>query len=157
MITIDKDIVLIGLQADTKEAAIAEVVKKMAEHGYVEHEYYVAVIEREKDYPTGLPSEGVRTAVPHAFSDTVKKTGVGIARLVSPVIFHNMADKQEELPVELIFVMANAGGEDAHINDLQELMSVFSKKRLLLDLMNAETTQEFADIFADCDSYTEEE
>ena len=49
-----------------------------------------------------------------------------------------MADKQEELPVELIFVMANAGGEDAHINDLQELMSVFSKKRLLLDLMNAE-------------------
>ena len=28
MITIDKDIVLIGLQADTKEAAIAKVVKR---------------------------------------------------------------------------------------------------------------------------------
>lgn len=75
MITLDRDLIVMDLQAENKETVIRAVVDKMVEMGYVGPDYYDEVIAREKDYPTGLPSEGVMTAVPHAFCSTVKRPG----------------------------------------------------------------------------------
>lgn len=150
---LDQDIIMTNLAADTREDVIRAVTAKMKEKGYVGDGYCSAVLEREESYPTGLPSEGVMTAVPHAFCGEVYRTGVGIASLVKPVLFKNTVDPEEELPVELVFVMANESGEDAHLGDLQELMAVFSKKQLLLDLKHAKSPSEFAKIFSNCDDY----
>ena len=152
---LDQDIIIINPAADTREEVIRAVTAKMQEKGYVGDSYCGAVLEREESDPTGLPSEGVMTAVPHAFCGEVYRTGVGIASLANPVLFRNTVDPEEELPVELVFVMANESGEDAHLGDLQELMAVFSKKQLLLDLKQAENPREFAEIFSRCEEYSD--
>ena len=150
---LDLDLIMVKLAADSREEVIRAVTGRMQEMGYVGPDYCDAVLKREESYPTGLPSEGVMTAVPHAFCEDVYRTGVGIASLVKPVLFRNTVDPEEELPVELVFVMANVGGEESHLCDLQELMAVFSKRQLLLDLKAAAGEAEFAEIFSRCGEY----
>lgn len=156
MITLDRDLIVMDLQAENKETVIRAVVDKMVEMGYVGPDYYDEVIAREKDYPTGLPSEGVMTAVPHAFCSTVKKTGIGIAQLRTPVLFQNASDYSEELPVKLVFVMANAQGEGEHLSGLQDLMDVFCKKQMLLDLYASKTPEQFMEIMESGSRYQED-
>lgn len=157
MVEMDQDLILMDLQAETKEEVIRAVVGIMEKKGYVGQTYCQEVLLREQSYPTGLPSEGVITAVPHAFCKDVMKTGIGAAQLRKPVMFYNAADNSEALPVELVFVMANAEGDESHLEALQELMNAFCKKQMLLDLKNAKTVQQFAGIFAACETYGENE
>lgn len=156
MAEIDRDLILMDLLAETKEEVIRAIVGKMEEKGYVGQEYCREVLLREESFPTGLPSEGVITAIPHAFCKDVKRTCMGAAQLRNPVGFYNASDNQEELPAELVFVMANADGDEAHLGVLQDLMNAICKKQMLMDLRSAKTAQEFADIFAACESYEEE-
>ncbi len=153
MLHINPNLICMNLAVHTKEEAIRAVIERMVKQGYVDGQYYEEVLEREKEYPTGLPSEGVMTAVPHAYSKNVKKSGVGVAQLKTPVLFQNMADKSESLPVELVFVMANHDGSDGHVENLQELMQIFSNGAMLLALKDAQTAEAFAEIFAHPEKY----
>ena len=66
-----------------------------------------------------------------------------------------MRDPAEDLPVELIFLLASVTGADSHLDDLQDLMDCFTRTGLLTDLKKAETPEEFAAVFAACESYPE--
>lgn len=156
MRALEKELIFLKVPADTKEEAIGLAVKKMEALGYVGKDYLGEVLKRERAYPTGLPSEGVCTAVPHAFCETVKKTCVAVIQLQKTVEFYSMEDGKTSLPVGLVFVMANAGGGAEHLEDLQELMGIFSRKQLLLDLKEADSREEFMRIYSEWENYPEE-
>lgn len=155
MVVLETENIILDCTADSCEAVIRTAVARLAENGYADPQYADAVIEREQTYPTGLPTEEVITALPHANSGHVKKTGICAVRLRSPVDFGNMGDPDEKLPAELVFLLANASGADAHLDDLQELMECFSRKGLLLDLKNAADAAQFGQIFASWEQYPE--
>ena len=156
MVILDKNNILLDVEFNNKEELITAVVGKMAENGYVKQSYATAVLERESQYPTGLPTEDVITALPHANSnDDVIKTGIGVARLVSPVEFNCMGDDETVLEVSLVFVLASTAGEGSHLEDLQNLMSCFTREGLLLDLMKASEVDEFVKIVENMEEYPE--
>lgn len=155
MIVLDENNILLDSSAESSEQAIRLAADCLYRNGYIGTQYVEDVLEREKSYPTGLPTDDVITALPHAKSGDVLRTGVSAVRLLSPVEFGNMADSDEKLPVELIFMLANASGADSHLEDLQELMECFSRVGLLRDLKAAETPAEFARIFAAWETYPE--
>ncbi len=157
MITIDKKLVLLGQNASSREEILSRLADRMQAEGYIGPDYLPAVLEREEQYPTGLPSEGVQVAIPHAFSGSVYRTGTAIAVLDAPVTFFNMADTAEPLDVEIVFLMANAAGADNHLDDLQELMDCLSRAALLTDLKAAQTPERVAEILANAASYAEDD
>lgn len=155
MVVLETENMILDCPADSWEAVIRTAVARLTENGYTDPRYADAVIERERAYPTGLPTDEVITALPHASSSYVKKTGVCVVRLQSPVDFGNMGDPDEKLPVELVFLLANASGADAHLDDLQELMECFSREGLLRDLKNAADAEQLRQIFASWKQYPE--
>ncbi len=62
---IHEDIILLGVDATDREDAIRQLGKVMFDKGYVKDTYVDAVITREKSFPTGLPTEEVKVAIPH--------------------------------------------------------------------------------------------
>ncbi len=72
----------------------------------MKEEYIQAIQEREKEYPTGLPSTPPGIAIPHANYEMVNKTTLAIATLKDPVLFHNMEDNNEQLPIQIVIMMA---------------------------------------------------
>lgn len=155
MLSLDPRNVMLQVQADNWEEVIRIGVRRLQENGYVPESYADEVIAREREYPTGLPTEDVFTALPHAFSESVIKTGFCALRLTKPVIFRNMADSDQELPVELVFLLANASGADAHLQALSDLMGCFSRQNLLLDLKNAADAAAFVRIMENWEEYPE--
>ena len=156
MIVADRNLIFLHQEATSREEIIGRLAFAMQAMGYIGLDYEQAVLDREKDYPTGLPCEEVFVAIPHAFSGDVKKTGVAVAVLDKPVDFVNMGDPDEILPCSMVFLLCNAESADSHIDDLQELMGMFSSPELLKKLYNAKDVEEFAYWFEHPELFEEE-
>ncbi len=133
--------IIIGLDAKDRNDAIMQVIEKLEANGHIKKAYYDDVIAREEAYPTGLPTDGVSIAIPHASSEAIMDSTIGVAILNKPVQFKNMADDSEILDVEIIFLIANAEvSEQTKI--LQNLMVKFSEEEELIALRGAKSVEE---------------
>jgi len=142
MLEVSEENILIKLEAETKEEVIRILVDLLVKNAYLKTGYYDVVVEREVKYPTGLPTEGIKVAIPHGFSeDCVLKPAVGIATLARPVIFNNMFADDEELAVELVFLLALTNKEEQG-KDLTRIMDVLSDSKLLCAIHAAKTGSE---------------
>jgi len=103
---------LIVLQPDvdppTADRVITLLCERLVAKGYVEPSYCQAVLERERRFPTGLPTLPYHTAIPHADADGVKRTGVAIAILEQPIPFRAMDDPDKYLDIRVVLLIAVA-------------------------------------------------
>ena len=106
--------------ADNWEEAIKLCGKCMMEHGSVNQSFVDACIQREKEYPTGLPSV-IPVAIPHSKAEGIKKNCVCFLRLDHPVRFYRMDDSEEYCDTKLVFNLAIRAADD-HLEFLQKLM-----------------------------------
>ncbi|MDR0472306.1 MAG: PTS sugar transporter subunit IIA [Treponema sp.] len=151
MLAVTEDNILVNLKADSKEEVLHNLVDLLVKNGYITPDYYDVLIAREKKYPTGLPTEGIKVAIPHGFSDeSVIKPAVGIATLANPVKFNNMFEIEQELAVGIVFLLALSSKEkDKHGKDLARVMGVFSDADLLSRLQAAKTGNEVTQIMSE--------
>jgi PTS system galactitol-specific IIA component len=147
MLLVTEENILVNIDADSKEKVIRLLTDLLAKNGCVKPEYYDVVIEREEHYPTGLPTEDVKVAIPHGFSEgCVIKPAIGVATLTRPVIFKNMANDDEALSVEIVFLLALT---KADAGELDKVMSIFSNGGLLRTLHAAKTASGVMDILGE--------
>lgn len=140
-----KENIIVGLEADNKEDAIRKISELLTKNGHIKMAYSDDVIKREKEYPTGLPTEGVKIAIPHATSDAIIDSTIAFATLKSPVVFQNMGDESESLDVEMIFLIANSAAAEQTVI-LQSLMINFSDEDVLMKLKNVQSVDEAAEL-----------
>lgn len=141
MFILNNQNVLLGVDASDQREAIRILGNQMVENGFIKEAYIDAVIEREAVYPTGLPTEGVKVAIPHANANHVIQSTIGVMTLLKPVTFRCMGDATEELDVEVIFLLANADQADQP-ESLQQLMQCFSEEEALIKMKEAATANE---------------
>lgn len=107
--------------------------------------YLPAVLNREEEYPTGLPTNGVGVAIPHADTKHVLKPGIAVATLKDPVKFNVMGNPEQEIDVKLLFMLAIKEPE-VQVNILKKLVSIFQAKELLIKLISINCEKELVDI-----------
>ena len=61
--------ILLDLEAHDRTEAITHLSAVWEQAGIIKPGYGAAVIQREMEYPTGLPTEGVHVAIPHASAE----------------------------------------------------------------------------------------
>lgn len=115
---IQKENILLDLEAKTKEEVITIMATKLFEKGYLSNleDFIAAVFERESHMSTGV---GNNLAIPHGKSDAVCKSTVAVAKLATPIEWVSLDDK----PVNFVFLLAienEANGEN-HLRILAEL------------------------------------
>lgn len=142
MISFNEKNILLNLNMNNKEEAIDALIVNMMESGHVNRGYYKDVMERENQYPTGLPTVPIAVAIPHAKSKHVNISGVGVAVLKNPVEFNNMVNPDEKLSVKLVFLLANQNYDD-QLRDLCQLMEIFASEELLSEISEVGNTKEF--------------
>ena len=70
-----EELIELTLEAEDFEDAIKKIGEDAYRKGYVKEGFADAVIKREKLYPTALPTEVLKVAIPHPMErDTVKKS-----------------------------------------------------------------------------------
>ena len=132
---------------DSKDV-ITHLGKLLFEAGYVRESFVDAALERESRLPTGLPLSGdVNAAIPHTDVEHVRKPGLALATLSTPVTFQNMVSPEEGVPCQLVFVMA-LDQPKAQIEMLQEIAGVLQSPAMIKRLMSANDFEEIRSAFS---------
>ena len=130
--------VIINLEAKDASGVIEALVGVLNETGHVEKLYAEDVIEREKIFPTGLPTEPLQVAIPHADPDHVNSSAVGIAILNHPVEFGMMGtDGSERVKIKIVILLA-IKEQEKQVEMLQQLVTVIQSGELLTRLVEVE-------------------
>ena len=120
-IIIEESLLFLNLEAQSREDVIRQMSDNLLKQGLVYDTFKNAVIEREKVYATGLPSENFAVAIPHTDSEHVAQDALSIAILDKPVSFIMMGTADTELDVEMVFVLAIKNAD----NQMMMLKSYF--------------------------------
>lgn len=130
---LNPELIEIDAEAEGKEEIIKKLANLLISKGYAKESYLEAILERERIFPTGLPTEGVGVAIPHADIKHVIKPAIAVAILKNPVQFNVMGNPEEKVSVKIIFMLAITD-PNVQLKLLQDLMEVFQNKELLLKL-----------------------
>lgn len=138
-----EELILFDQEAEDDEDLIKQIGSIAYEKGYVTKDFYKGVIEREKLYPTGLPTNKVKVAIPHAMErNNVIKSSIIISKLKKPVPFKEMGSLEENyIPVDIVFLLAVNGTKD-QLSILQNLVGIFSDDDAMMQLQNANTASD---------------
>lgn len=127
--------------ADDNMEAIAICGNALQEAGIVQETFAKKCQLREKDYPTGLPTE-IPVAIPHCKDEGISENGICFLKLEKPVRFYRMDDELESIETDMVFNMA-IKNPDEHLEALQNLMGFLSDADALIkcrDMTDDEVT-----------------
>ncbi len=131
--------VLVDVQASNTREAIQSLSDAMQATGHVTAGFAEDVWKREQTFPTGLPTQPLAVAIPHADPDHVERSAVGVGVLRSPVRFAQMGtDGSVWLEVRLVFLLAIKEREK-QVGMIQQLVSLIQTPSLLEGLAAAES------------------
>ncbi|MFP9225745.1 PTS fructose transporter subunit IIABC [Streptococcus equi] len=138
-----KDIMILDLQAISKEAAIDEMITELVEHGIV-HDFDVfkkSILAREEQTSTGL-GDGI--AMPHSKNVVVDQPAVLFAKSNKGVDYKSL-DGQ---PTDLFFMIAAPqGANDTHLAALAELSQYLLKDGFADQLRKVTSPDEVIAVF----------
>jgi PTS system galactitol-specific IIA component len=106
--------------------------------GCVRPGYDRALVERERQYPTGLPTVPQPVAVAHTDVAWVIRSAVALARLREPVMFRNMAQPEQRLPVRIVLLLAIESG-GAHTDALARAVRAVQRPEWQRAVLDART------------------
>lgn len=125
----------------SRDEAIDKLTSLLEAGGYVKPSFRQAVIEREKIFPTGLPTQPVGIAIPHTDAEHVNSGAIAVGILKEPVVFSEMGNPESNVEVFIITMLA-ISEPDLLIPFLRKLAKTFQNADFLLGLKSAATGEE---------------
>ncbi|MBB6217414.1 PTS system galactitol-specific IIA component [Anaerosolibacter carboniphilus] len=142
----DERLICTGLEADNVKDALGILADNLQKYDFVKPSFKKAVQEREKKFPTGLPTMSIGVAIPHTDAEHVNIPAISIGILKKPVAFQMMGMPENTVMVEIIFMMAIRQSH-AQLDMLQKLMGIIQKEDVLMKMKQCEDPAQVAAIF----------
>ncbi|MYN68694.1 PTS transporter subunit EIIA [Streptococcus suis] len=143
-----KDVMLLDLQATSKEAVIDEMITSLVDKGYVTdfEVFKTGILNREAQTTTGL-GDGI--AMPHAKNAAVKEATVHFAKSNKGVDYASL-DGQ---PTDLFFMIAAPeGANDTHLAALAELSKYLMKPGFADKLRSVSSPEDVIAVFDEAEA-----
>lgn len=141
-----RELVIPKMQASKSEEAISQLGSLLYQNGYVKDTYIPAVLKRELEYATGLPTAEVGVAIPHTDVDHVLKPAIAIGIADSPIPFHEMGNPEGELiDVRVVFMLA-IHDVNKVVDMLRQLIELFQVPGFLGKVVNTKDEDELVEI-----------
>ena len=121
----DKHYLAVSLSGSDDKEVLGKMAEAMFQEGYVTEGFHDAIIQREENFPTGLPTGEINVAIPHTDIVHNLTENVVVVRLDQPVTFHNMIAPDKEVQVSLLFFIIN-NSSSSQTNILAQLMDFFT-------------------------------
>lgn len=149
-----KDAVYVS-DATDQEAVLTQVYDQLLKAGYVKGSFLSHVLEREKNYPTGIDTSPIskdlpNVAIPHTEGEFVNARLIVPVVLEHPIKFKNMIDPSQELEVRFLFMILNNDPE-GQANILAQIMDFLSHTPVekLNKLFNFTSTEDVYNFLAE--------
>ncbi|MBS4210477.1 PTS sugar transporter subunit IIA [Bacillus sp. FJAT-50079] len=129
------DLVFLDQKYNDYEGLLSKIMETLVSNNYVEKEFEEALIEREREFPTGLQLDGYAVAIPHGGAQYVKQDFISLVTLKNPITMNRMDNPQESLAVDVLFIIG-FGNSETHLSCLKELMGLIQDPKVIEDMKN---------------------
>lgn len=99
------------------------------------------IIEREREFPTGIDTGDFGVAIPHTDSSWTNKAAINCGVLKKPVFFNEMGGEERKVAVNIVFLLLIDNSE-LQLKTLKALMGFIQDKKLLKKLKKAKKSNE---------------
>ncbi|MED1602742.1 PTS sugar transporter subunit IIA [Alkalihalophilus marmarensis] len=141
----DETLILKDIEALNSEEAIRVMAGNLFEKGLVKESYIEAIVAREKNFATGLPTKGYSVAIPHTDKEHVNEKAISVGIMKEPVDFVIMGEESETTPVKLVFMLA-MNESHSQLELLQRLMQIFQDDSILNQIAHEESRTKVKDL-----------
>ena len=131
------ELVFFDFEAADRLDFFKKLGKKLKEGGYVKDSWLDAILEREKNYPTGLECASISVALPHV--DLIKPY-IAIIKPKEPIEFDGMADTGL-VNAQLIVNLGLLAHGEGQVSVLQALLGIFIDDAASADIMSQTTPE----------------
>lgn len=135
----------LSVDAATEEEAFKVVAAKLLEAGMVNEGYLDGITTREQNFPTGLVTQHLNIALPHADPEFVEQAFVYICRLNDPVTCKQMGDSQV-MEVKNLFFLGIKDGKN-QVGLLQVFMNLFMDEEFVQQFVTTECPETMYQLF----------
>lgn len=157
---IEKGGLCISQAKDYKEL-YKEMDQQLQSLNYVEDNFLEALLQREKEYPTGIEGNDINLALPHVDAIYTKQNALFIYQLKKEIPFVRMDDHQKEVEVRLVFLLLIRDLE-FHVKAISELTKVWTNSDIMEGLLFVKTKEELIQLlktklYKQCENVAEKE
>lgn len=125
------------LSVATQRELFGKLSTELEVEGIVQQHFLEALIERESEFPTGLPLK-IGVAIPHTDGTYVNEDRLVFATLEQPIPFNEMGgDEEDVIEVSVVIMLAIKEGKK-HLSILQKLIESLQKEGFVEQLAQAE-------------------
>ncbi|MBO0437184.1 PTS sugar transporter subunit IIA [Vagococcus fluvialis] len=141
----DESVINFQINPSSQEELLSSLSDQLLEKGVVKDTFVTGIIDREKNFPTGLPVQPFGVAIPHTDNEHVVKEQIGFASLKEPVKFKIMGSDSDYVDVSLVFILA-LKYPDKQLDMLQKLITLFQNEGVLNQLYECNEVDLFKEI-----------
>ncbi|MBO0469362.1 PTS sugar transporter subunit IIA [Enterococcus sp. DIV0242_7C1] len=138
----DSEIAEFQVEVTDKEDAFKRLTEQLTEKNFITEDFLEHLIEREKDFPTGLAVKNMGVAIPHTDSEYVKRSQIAFMSLKNPITFFEMGTSDKPVEVQMIFMLALKEPHE-QLEMLQKLISMIQQQEIMEQLYHCRTKTEF--------------
>lgn len=138
--------ILLNVDADSCEEVLHRVSSHLLDEGKVKQSYEEHLINREREYPTGLALGDINVAIPHTDYQYANTTQLLVATLRKPVEWHNMEDSDETIPVSAV-VLSVFDKPEHQLEALQQIIGVLQNQELVARIVASDSAQQVIELF----------
>ncbi|WP_224768244.1 PTS sugar transporter subunit IIA [Metabacillus idriensis] len=142
---LDETLIMTDIEGNSNVEVLELMAKNLCDQGLVKESYIEAVIDREKKFATGLPTNGCSVAIPHTDIQHVNRKAISVGVLKNSVEFGIMGEESATTPVKLVFMLA-MDQQHSQLALLQNLMQVFHDETILNKLASESSKTRIKDL-----------
>ena len=136
---IDRDLIFLNPEARSIDMLFKLMCTTLEKKGWVKDDFYIYLINRERQFPTGLDTGSIKIAIPHTGPDKVIIEGMAVAVLEKPLGFGEMGNPGTELlPVKIVFLLLLKSGR---VKFYHKLLNKIKNSDILFKIYQADSRQ----------------
>ncbi|MCL5459490.1 PTS sugar transporter subunit IIA [Latilactobacillus sakei] len=127
----DQALILNDIDAKNRQDLFSQVAVVLEKEGYVEDTYLDALNKREDEFPTGVVTEYLPIAMPHANPVNVKKPFIAVVQLNNPVHVLQMGLNEDEETQTFFFLGIVKETQELQVKLLQRFMQLMNSQEFV--------------------------
>lgn len=141
-----EELIFLDLDARNSREVLEYSFTQLQKLNYVSDSYLESILNREKEFPTGLVTKvGINIAMPHTETHFAKQEGIVFIRTKDEVEFQHMVDPEETVETRLIFNIV-VKHPNHQVVFLTKLMELFQNRSLLTRLLEEENSSSIVEL-----------
>lgn len=133
---INQNFIQTDIKVQDQKELFTILTKPLLDEQIVKPTFPEKVLEREKQFPTGLPLREIGVAIPHTDAEHVYENAISIGVLSEPVSFQVMGSPDQSVDVRIVFLLALSNAEK-HLTILQKVISFIQNEEALHFILNS--------------------